>query len=353
MLKKIICVAVVLCFVFIPCSTYVNAIEASSSRIYEGIDVSEWQGYIDYSKVKEDGIEIVYIKASQGTNIADPYFRTNYDNAKANNLKVGFYHFLTARSTEEARSQAEYFCSVISGTSPDCRLAMDFEELSGLTREEVNEISFAFLERVEELTEKELVVYSDLSNARDVFSLELAERYPLWIAEYGVSSPSDNGKWNEWIGFQYTDMGRINGIDGYVDRDEFTKDILLSSKEEISTPENTTNTIITYTVRSGNTLSQIAREYDTTVSQIAGLNGIRNVNLIYVGEELKIDTTRSLDEINQTVHDTKHFIYTVKKGDTLTKIAREFGVSIDSIVKLNEIKNRDLIFVGEKLRINR
>ncbi len=353
MLKKI---SVMIMVVFILATLYspiVNAIEPSSSKIYEGIDVSEWQGYIDYSEVKEAGIEIVYIKASQGTNITDPYFRTNYDNAKANDLLVGFYHYLTARSVEEARSEAEYFASVISGTSPDCRLAMDFEELDGLTADEVNEISFAFLERVAELTGKELVVYSDLSNARDVFSTELAEQYPLWIAEYDVSAPSDNGKWSEWVGFQYTDMGRIDGIDGYVDRDEFTEDILLSSTDAISTSENTTNTVVTYTVKAGDTLSEIAREYDTTVTQIAGLNGISNVNLIYVGEELKIDTTRSLDEINDTVNDTKHYIYTVKKGDTLTKIANEFGVSVDSIVNLNEIKNRDLIYVGERLRIER
>ena len=353
MLKKIISTIMIMCCLLIVCSTNVNAIEASSAVRYQGIDVSEWQGYINYREVREDGIEIVYIKSSQGSNITDPYFRTNYDNAKANGLKVGFYHFLTARTTEEARREAEYFCSVISGTSPDCRLAMDFEEFGDLTIQEINDISVAFLERVGELTGKELVIYSDLSNARDTFSSELVSRYPLWIAEYGVSRPSNNTRWSEWIGFQYSDTGRINGISGYVDRDEFTEDILLSSNEEVDTPRNTTNEIITYTVKSGDTLSEIARKYDTTVNEIAGLNGIRNRDLIYVGERLKIDVTRGSEEINKTVHDTKHFIYTVKRGDTLTKIADEFDVSIESIVSLNEIENRDLIYVGERLRINR
>jgi GH25 family lysozyme M1 (1,4-beta-N-acetylmuramidase) len=75
------------------------AITPSSNQQYQGIYVSDWQGYIDYSKVSESGIEIVYIKASQGSNIKDPYFDINYENAKANGLKVGFYHFLTASST--------------------------------------------------------------------------------------------------------------------------------------------------------------------------------------------------------------------------------------------------------------
>ena len=74
-------------FTLLPLS--VLATTASSNQIYNGIDVSNWQGYINYQSVKAEGIDIVYIKSSQGTNITDPYFRINYDNAKANGLKVG------------------------------------------------------------------------------------------------------------------------------------------------------------------------------------------------------------------------------------------------------------------------
>ena len=352
MLKKIISSMILGCFLIMGTVTGVEAIE--------GIDVSQWQGYIDYSKVKKDGIEIVYIKASQGTNIVDPYFKTNYENAKSNGLKIGFYHYLTAKTEEEAIEEAEYFCSVISGTVPDCRLAMDFEEFGSLSKDEINKIALAFLEKVEELTKKEVVIYSDEYNARNTFDSELAEKYPLWIAEYDVSYPSSTGKWSKWIGFQYTDEGEVNGISTKVDRDNFTEDIYLTksdsddTKEDaIKTDENDTNEMITYTVKKGDTLSEIAKEYNTTVDQIAGLNGIKNKNLIYVGEILKIDVTRSLEEINQTLYDTNHFIYTVKKGDTLYAIAKEFGVSIESIVSLNDIKNKNLIYIGEKLRIIR
>lgn len=364
MFKKIFYITIEFCVLIGIFSTNVNAIQ--------GIDVSNWQGYIDYSKVKSDGIEIVYIKASEGTNIVDSYFKTNYDNAKENDLKIGFYHYLTARSVDEAKEEAEFFCSVISGTSPDCKLAMDFEEFGDLSKKEINDISLAFLEKVEELTGKDVVIYSDEYNARNTFSSELAKKYPLWIAEYGVSSPTSTGNWSSWIGFQYTDTGRISGISTYTDRDDFTDEIYLSKSEsdnssnndsddtddksstdKIDTTENTTSKIITYTVKKGDTLSEIAREYGTTVGEIAGLNNIKNVNLIYVGEKLKIDVTRTSDEIKETVHDMNHFIYTVKKGDTLYEIAKEFDVSIESIVKLNDIKDRNLIYVGEKLRINR
>ena len=105
----------------------VYAITASSNEQYQGIDVSNWQGYINYEEVKRDGIEIVYIKASEGTNYKDPYFDVNYQNAKNNGLKVGFYHFLTAINTEEAEEQAKFFASVISKKVPDCKLVLDYE----------------------------------------------------------------------------------------------------------------------------------------------------------------------------------------------------------------------------------
>lgn len=182
-----------------PSSTF--AITPSSNTIYEGIDVSNWQGHIDYARVKASGIQVVYIKSSQGTNITDAFFRTNYNNAKANGLNIGFYHFVTARSTEEAIREAEYFATVISGTSPDCKLAMDFENFGNLNKEEINSISRVFLQKTQELTGKEMVIYSDAYNARATFDKELANEYPLWIAEYGVTEPSSNVNWSNWVRF--------------------------------------------------------------------------------------------------------------------------------------------------------
>lgn len=108
------------------------ALSPDSEAVYEGIDVSDWQGYIDYSLVRKSGIEVVYIKASQGSNFKDPYFDINYENAKANGLRIGFYHFLTATTTIEAEQEAEFFASVISGKTPDCKLVMDYEIFGGV-----------------------------------------------------------------------------------------------------------------------------------------------------------------------------------------------------------------------------
>lgn len=100
-------------FIFYLClSCY--AFGPSSDTIYQGIDVSNWQGLINYSAVRNSGIEVVYIKSSEGQSYIDPYFETNYANAKANGLKVGFYHYVTARNTQEAQAQADFFARVVS-----------------------------------------------------------------------------------------------------------------------------------------------------------------------------------------------------------------------------------------------
>lgn len=326
------------------------AVVPFSNNTYRGIDVSAYQGFIDYSKVKNAGIQVVYIKASEGTTLVDPYFRTNYDNAKSQGLKIGFYHFVRARNMDEAEKEAMFFHSVISGTNPDCRLAMDFEVFDGLGSERINQISFAFLRKLQDLTKKECVVYSDEYNARTVFSRELASLYPLWIAEYDVNVPTSTGNWEEWIGFQYSDKGRIDGINGNVDLDKFTDGIFLSDNSVIPTPEpdptptpDPSNNIY-YIVKKGDTLSHIALWYNTTVSELVRLNNIQNPDLIYIGQRLLISVS---DDPNKQ----KEVKYTVKKGDTLTRIANRYGITINEIVELNNIKNPNLIYVGQILRI--
>ena len=406
------------------------ALSPSSEPIYAGIDVSGYQGNINYSKVKQAGIEIVYMKSSEGSNYVDSHFERNYTEAKRNGLKVGVYHFLTARSIAQAETQAQFFVSLISGKNIDCKLAMDFESFGNLNKQQINDIAIAFINKVRELSQKDVVVYSNTYDATYIFEGEVTE-YPLWVAQYGVSEPQDNGNWTSWVGWQYADDGEVNGINARVDMNRFTKEILLDDTSEIPNVENpnegennngngsggnnggdnengnnngnednetgtrtiiirsgdtlsqialdynttvrrlvelnnienpnliyageslivpTTNSSIEniYIVRSGDTLSQIALNFNTTVSAIANLNGITNVNLIYTGQRLIIPGDSSADGC---VHDCGHKLYTVKSGDTLWSIARRYGTSIANIVRLNRIGNPNLIYPGQIFRI--
>lgn len=340
--------SILLVAIIVAISTQAFAFSQSSEKLYNGIDVSEWQGNIDFGEVARAGIEVVYIRASEGRGYVDPYFRENYEKAKANGLRTGFYHFLTATNVAEAKEEAEFFVSNIKGLEPDCRLAMDFEVFNGLDVSAINEISRVFLETVEKLSGKECVIYSDAYNARTVFSKELAEDYPIWVADYFVEEPESNDKWKFWVGFQYSDRGIINGIDGNVDRDYFTNGVFLNNVSQI--PKDTVtdkNQEFKYIrVNRGETLSGIAIKYNTSYQYLARINSIANPNLIYVGQELKVPV---LADYN--IHDTSHRLYIVRRGNTLTQIARKYGVTIENIVELNGIANPNLIYVGETLRI--
>lgn len=326
----------------------------SSSPIYQGIDVSAWQGNINFTSVKNSGIEFVYIKASEGRSYIDPYFETNYQNAKANGLKVGFYHYVTARNVEEARIQASFFASVIRGKEVDCRLAMDFESFGNLSIEDINEISKVFLSTLENETKIGCVIYSNSFDAKSIFSESLAS-YPLWVANYGVSAPEENGKWDTWAGWQYTSTGRVLGISGNVDRDQFTGSILLSSSNTIPQSSGKDNyssqdkTI--YTVKKGDTLTEIAEEFDTTLEQIVMQNPfITNPNLIYPGQNLTIFSGTSAPE-NSGMNSAGKNLYRIQYGDTLSEISLESSCSVDVIATLNGISNPNLIYAGQLLRI--
>lgn len=319
----------------------------------QGIDVSNWQGYIDYRAVKRSGIDVVYMKASQGTTFKDPYFESNYANAKANGLKVGFYHFLVATNVTEAQREAEFFTSVIAGKIPDCKLVMDYEQFSGASVVTINEIAQAFLQKVQQLTGKQVIIYSNLYDTQTVFSKELARQYQLWLAYYGDYTKLTNtySNWDHWIGVQYTSQGTVPGVNGYVDRNVFTNQIFLEDSGEIPTPEvpetGDNSETIFYTVKKGDTLSYIALRYGTTVAEIAGMNGIVNSNLIYPGQVLQIRKNSS--EIEEGC--VGSMIYTVKKGDTLSEIALRYGTTVQRIVSINEITNPNLIYPGQRIRI--
>ena len=401
--SKLFILVVILFFQFYILIVPSFAFSPSSSNIYDGIDVSAWQGDIDFEQVKNSGIDVVYIKASEGNSFVDPYFEQNYANCKSAGLSVGFYHYVTATNVEEAIRQASFFVSTISGKSPDCKLAMDFEYFGNLSVDSINQIALAFMQKVHELSGKEVIVYSDEYNANNTF-YGLSD-YPLWVAQYDVSEPTVSNNWNTWVGWQYTDQGEVAGISGYVDRDKFTKEVFLDDKSvvpdisdgggssestgyktiiipygatlsELAIEYNTTvarlvelnniadpnliyagNTLVvpvsgsssgdtqnttTYVVQYGDTLSQIALNYGTTVTAIADANNIRNVNRIYVGQVLHIPTHN---------YDMSHTLYVVKRGDTLWGISRRFGVSIAQIVMLNRIANPNLIYPGNVLRI--
>lgn len=316
------------------------ALGPDGPEVCAGVDVSIYQGEIDFDRVRESGVKVVYIRAGEGADYTDPTFARNAAGARAAGLHYGFYLYVTARSEAEAREQADFFAGLIRGKGYDCRPAMDFEDFSGLSVRAVNAIGLAFLERLAEATGTTPLLYSDAYAADAVWGNALGA-YPLWAADYGPDEPDvTSGHWAGWTGFQYADDGRVPGIPDDVDLDRFTGGVFLREDEtgHAGTPEDGR----LYTVRPGDTLWGIARRYGTTVEALVRENHIPNPNLIYPGQVLRIPGTGE-----------DYFIYTVRPGDTLWGIARRYGTTVEVLVRENDIRDPNLILVGERLRVPR
>lgn len=250
-----------------------------AGTLYEGADVSVFQGEVDFARLRESGVEPVYIRAGFGET-QDDLFRRNAAAAEAAGLRHGFYFYVTARTEAEAAAQARYFAGLLAGRDYDCRPAMDFENFSGLSVREARAVGLGFLEELERATGQTPLLYADAWAASTVWNDAAFARFPLWAADYGPEDPDvTGGTWSGWAGFQYTDRGMLPGVAGPVDLDRFTAAVLLDGREPAER---------TYTVRPGDTLGAIAHRYGTTVGELAALNNIANPNLIYPGQVLHL-----------------------------------------------------------------
>lgn len=317
---------------------------SATSNIYQGIDVSFYQGEINFTELSASNRKYLYIRAGEGGDIVDSRFSENIKGAESEQLGYGLYYYVTAKNTSEAESQAEHFASLISGLSYTLRPAMDFENLSGLSVEETNEIAFSFLEKLEELTGVTPAIYSDAYAVETRWTSVLSP-YPLWVADYAhLAEPAEytlpeNEVWADWSGYQYSDSGTVTGIDGNVDLDLFTTGLIIEKTNENTSAESATTSspyLLSYTVKSGDTLWQLSKTFQSSVETLATENKISSANIIYVGEVLEIPMKET---------------YSVESGDTLTEIALKFQITVEILVEINQIKDENLIYVGELLYI--
>ncbi|MGL5244648.1 MAG: GH25 family lysozyme [Sarcina sp.] len=312
-----------------------------------GIDMSAWQGEIDFLKVKQGEVKVVYIKATEGDYYTDPKLNIYYEGAKKQGLLVGFYHFFRPVNKMNALSQAQYFVSAIAGLKPDCRLALDIEMAEGLNKDYLSILAEIFLKEVKRLSGLEVILYTYTYFAKTNLKKSLSI-YPLWIAEYGVDAPKENGIWDSWVGFQYTDSALVPGVKGNCDKNTFTKEVILNtnvviSKIEKPQPTNPPDKYINYIVQPIDTLISIAKKYNTNYALLATINNIVDTNILKNGQVLKIPVWSNKPSINET--------YIVQKGDTLSSIASKFATTLQQLMIDNNLKDANVIKIGQVLKI--
>ncbi|MFI3115198.1 MAG: GH25 family lysozyme [Clostridia bacterium] len=299
---------------------------------FDGIDISSYQGTVDFSEIPSN-YNAVYIRAGGDDDFVDSKFLDNYKNAETYDLYFGFYYYVTATTVTQAENQATAFANIIENIDYSLRPAMDFENFSSLSSDEINDISLAFLSKLYDLTGVTPAIYADAYNVKTYFNADFS-KYPLWVADYAnLDDPSlyvlpSNDAWTSWSGYQYTDSLEISGISDKVDGDIFKSALFITKKDD---------TITNYTVKSGDTLWNISKTYDISIDDLVKFNNIENSNLIYVGEVLEFTNVATT--------------YTVERGDTLTAIAKKFDTTVSSISTLNNIENINLIYVGNILKI--
>lgn len=193
-----------------------------------GIDVSEWQGDIDWKKVKTD---FVIIRAGYGRELSqkDKKFERNYEGAKSAGIPCGAYWYSYAVSEEEARREAAVCIDVLKGKKFEYPVYYDVEEKNTLAlgREKVSEIISAFCSELEKAGYF-VGLYMSANPLTNYTTDFIKNRYAVWVAHYGVSKPSYSGKYGIW---QKSSTGKIDGINGNIDINECYTDYPKHIKE--------------------------------------------------------------------------------------------------------------------------
>lgn len=184
-------------------------------ELVEGIDVSHYQGRIDWPKVRNDGIVFAIMKATQGLRAVDPRFKFNWEASKKAGLSRGAYHFL--EPDQDGTAQAQHFLRTVEFTKGDLIPAVDVERKGEALTRTLKD----FLAEVKKSLGVDAVIYVSPSfwneHLADAFEEPLPN--PLWIAEYDVSAPKTTRGIGPWLVWQYSKTGRVDGIAGPVDRD--------------------------------------------------------------------------------------------------------------------------------------
>ena len=186
-----------------------------------GIDVSKWQGDIDFSKVKNAGASFVMIRVGSqsgtgGDYVLDPTFKQNIENALKNDLKVGVYFYSYADSKKEAQKQANWVIKQIKNYEISLPVVFDFESFDAFNQMELsifglNEVANSFIETINDAG-YEGVLYGSKNYLNAIWKYHTA---PVWLAHYTDQTNYDG----EYFMWQMCDDGKIDGIDGYVDID--------------------------------------------------------------------------------------------------------------------------------------
>jgi lysozyme len=210
---------------------------ARTPQMPRGIDVSHWQGSIDWTKTKQSGVSFAFIKATEGSSIADDTFARNYSGCKSNGILVGAYHF--GHASNDPTQEANFFCKTVAGRQFDLPVVLDIEIADGKSKTDIIKYVRTWITTVETVLQTRVILYSGGYFAKTYLSS--FGDYPLWLAQYtDNTTPMAVDGFADWTFWQFTQSGRVLGVNGNVDVNVFNgtleelKNLYYTLKPEIA-----------------------------------------------------------------------------------------------------------------------
>lgn len=321
-----------------------------------GIDVSKFQGNIDWEKVADQGIRFAFIRVGNrgygvsGSLNTDPYYLQNIEGAKKAGIDVGVYFYSQAISEEEAIEEAEYVLMLLDGISLEYPVVYDAEYViedeartDGMSMEQATKNTLAFCKRIEEAG-YEAVIYATMKWEAYSLQMDQITQYDIWYADYEPlpQTPYDFTYW------QYTNEAKIDGVQGPVDLNLEIVPIE-DRQEEILSDMTLEEKVAQLFVVTPEALSKDADVLHGTSSLKNGLAKYPIGGLIYFSQHIESpqqikSLLRSSDAYGRAVSYVPLFLAVDEEGGTVARVANTPGMGVpkvDDMEKIGDGGNED------------
>ncbi len=347
----------------------------------KGIDVSEFQGSINWDKVKADGIKFAILKLANiydyDTNYKDSKFDTNYKEAKKRGIKIGAYIYNYCNTVDTLKKGLEWAIGKLDGRKLDLPLYLDMEDkdIQGETKASLTEQCNEFAKYVESKG-YQAGVYANVNWLKNELNPnDFDKKISVWVAQY-YKECQYTGKYDIW---QYASNGKVSGISGNCDMNYlYNEDIIKESGSTENTDKKSVDELAQEVIDGKwgdgedrkKKLEDAGYDYNAVqdrVNEILSKDKKKSVTEVAKdvingkygnGDERKkkleaegynYDTVQA--KVNQLLGAKVTKTYTVKSGDTLSEIAVKYKTTVEKLVKDNNIENANLIYTGQKIVI--
>jgi len=312
------------------------------------IDISHHQvpSAINYDKLAKQ-VDLAIIRTQYGSRTLDRHYKTHHKEFQKRGVPTAAYAWIRGVSVSDMEKEATDFYNRTKEFNPTFWF-LDVEEKS---MSNMRKGASAFLNKLRSLGAKKVGIYVG-HHLYKTFNLNLSEADAVWIPHYGKNNGKPNSKPDYACDLhQYTDRGRLNGYNANLDLNRIISSKSLSyftdgqtTKKKPSSNNATSNKVTgsTYKVKSGDTLSGIASRAGTTTKKLQDLNNISNPDLIKVGQTLNLKGGTS----------SSSGTYTIKSGDTLSEIASKNNTTTKALQNLNNIKDASKVYAGQKIKLS-